>query len=285
MNIGVGVVTRNRPKHLKNLLYSLVQCKSDINELIVVNDGEQIDDLKHFNTSNLDITWVQNPKNIGVGKSKNKAMQHLLDKGCDYIFILEDDIEITNSDIFNNYIKASKITGIQHFNFGPGTPFNRTQNITRYDLHNRHLLSNISKPNPKITIQYSSDVSIDLYEHIAGVFSFFTREILLAVGLHDDIFFNAWEHVDHTYRIIKANGHPAFWWFADITDSSTMITIPSDAIDTSVTSKNTDEWYDTVNIGREAYRKKHGFYPNMCPLDTKQTIIQQLKEIKNKWKI
>lgn len=278
--VGVGIITCNRPDYLRNLLNTLVDCESSIDELVVINDGRPITDFDLFFG-----TWIDNEVNLGVGKSKNKAMQHLLDEGCDYIFIIEDDMIIKNKDIFNAYIKASDLTGIQHFNFGPGTPFNRTQSIVNYDLHNREFLDNNSKPNPKAIIEYTKDVQIDLYEHVAGVFSFFTKEILLTVGLHNESYKNAWEHVDHTFRIIKEKGHPPFWWFADIHNSVNYIEIPNEAIKDSSTSNNKEEWFKNINAGREIYKQQHGFYPNMCPHTSKDDVIKNLKDIKSKWTI
>ncbi|NBP04214.1 MAG: glycosyltransferase, partial [Proteobacteria bacterium] len=92
--IGVGIITCNRPDYLRNLLNSLVPCHDIINELVVVNDGTPVTD---FDLSK-DV-WIDNPQNLGVGKSKNKAMQHLLDKGCDYIFIIEDDMLILDPTV------------------------------------------------------------------------------------------------------------------------------------------------------------------------------------------
>jgi glycosyltransferase involved in cell wall biosynthesis len=276
--IGVGIITCNRPDYLQNLLETLVPCMDNIDNLVVINDGVAIDNIPIGVLLNNDV-------NIGVGKSKNKAMQHLLDEECEYIFIIEDDLLIKNPDVFNVYINASKETGIQHFNYGPGTPFNRKQDIVNYDLHNRHLLSTESKPNPKITIDYSNNVKIDLYEHIAGLFSFFTRKILEEVGLNDEKFYNAWEHVDHTHRIINHKGHPPFWWFADIHNSVDYLTIPTDSIDRSSTSNDKDKWFASIRAGRELYKIKHGAYPNMTPLLSKDSMIQSLKEIRAKWKI
>ena len=275
MKIGVGIITCNRQDYLTNLLTSILPCNY-INELIIINDGKHIDITNYIKP----YSYILNDTNLGIAKSKNKAMQHLLDTGCDYIFIIEDDTVIKNVDIFNAYITASKVTGVQHFNFGPGTPFNRKQKIVNFDLNNRHLLANNSTPNPKVTIDYSS-VKIDLYEHIAGVFSFFTKEILHTVGLHDERFYNAWEHVEHTYRIIKANGHPPFWWFADIHNSVDYLEIPQEAITNSATSNNKEEWYKNINIGRELYKEIHNFYPNMTPHTLKKDVLDNLKSIKN----
>jgi len=278
--VGVGIITCNRPEYLYNLLNS-IRPSCAVDELVIVNDGGNIPGPSLPSPC----TYLRNVTNLGVGKSKNRAIQHLLDEGCDYIFIIEDDTIIKDKNVFDRYINASRETGIQHFNFGPGTPFNRKQTIANYDLHNRHLLDNESKPNPKITIEYPNNVKIDLYEHVAGVFSFFTKEILQSVGLHDDRFHNAWEHVDHTFRIIKSNGHPPFWWFADIHDSVKYLSIPSDSIDRSTTSNNQEEWFKNINAGREVYHNIHGFYPNMCPHTSKEDAIKNLKNIKSKWTI
>ncbi len=278
--VGIGIVTCDRPDYLANLLSSLFKDKICFDSLVVVNDGKQISKLNLPSG-----VLINNDTNIGVGKSKNKAMQHLLDEGCDYIFIIEDDLLVKSVDVFDTYINASKETGIQHFNYGPGTPFNRKQDIINYDLHNRHLLNTESKPNPKITIDYGNNVKIDLYEHIAGLFSFFTRDILLKVGLNDEQFYNAWEHVDHTYRIINQQGHPPFWWFADIHNSVSFLSIPSDSIDRSSTAENKEKWFINIKEGREIYKKKHGTYPNMTPMAPKEEVLKNLKVIKSKWKI
>jgi len=274
--VGIGIVTYNRPDYLRALLDSIKGCNWA--ELVIINDGDPIE-CEGYNY------YIQhNETNLGVGKSKNKAMQCLLDKGCDYIFIIEDDVVILDDAVFDKYIQASKVSGIQHFNFGPGSPFNRKQLIQNFDLHNRDQLSNISTPAPKLTIDYDT-VVIDLYEHCAGLFSFFTKKILSTVGLNNEDFINAWEHVEHTYRIILEKGHPPFWWFADIANSVDYIHVQEDAIKNSSTSQNKQQWLANITTGRELYKNIHGVYPNMTPHTSKEDVITNLKHIKQKWKI
>jgi GT2 family glycosyltransferase len=270
--IGVGIITCDRPDYLTGLLDSLVHCKESINELVVVNDGQPIE------VSLFKGEYILNKTNLGVGKSKNKALKYLLDKNCDYIFLIEDDVIIFDSNVFQKYIEASKLSGIQHFNYGPGTPFNRRQS-THFDLHNRHQLNGDSDPNPRIVIDYGP-IKIALYTHIAGMFSFFTKKVLQEVGLIDEQFYNAWDHVDHTYRIIKAGYHPEFWWFADLENSHKLLGEAKNAITKSAIAKETQEWFDTVHKGREIYLQKHGHYPNQPPLVTKEQVIQTLKKLK-----
>jgi hypothetical protein len=207
-------------------------------------------------------------------------MKYLYDEGCDYIFIIEDDMLVKDENVFDKYIETYKKSGIHHFNYGPGSPFNRKQNIA-FDLHNRHLLDQHSEPNPRLIIDYGNDTKVALYEHTVAMFSFFTREVLEKVGYLDEEFYNAWEHVDHTYRIIKAGYHPPFWYFADIADSDKLLTEAPGAIDNSSIANKSEQWQKNVYGGREIYKKKHGHYPNMPPPVTKDEVLVIIKKLKN----
>jgi GT2 family glycosyltransferase len=273
--IGIGISTCNRLDFLQNLVDSLKQCKSNIHSLVVVNDGGLLPSWKlPFGK------WINNEKNLGVAKTKNKAFKYLLDQKCDYIFLIEDDVLIKDLNVFDQYIKTSKKTNIQHFNYGPGTPFNRKQNV-QFDLHNRSELDQESEPTPNLVVEYGDGISVDLYMHVAGMFSFFTSKALKKVGLFDEQFYNAWEHVDHTYRIIKEGMHPPFWWFADIHNSHLFLGEQKDAIQKSTISKNSEQWILNVNNGREIYLKKHGHYPNQPPVHSREETLKILKQIKN----
>jgi GT2 family glycosyltransferase len=275
--IGVGIITCNRPEYLRNLLNTLPYDRIDT--LVIVNDGKPIDTFDLHKGVMLD-----NPINLGVGKSKNKAMKHLYDAECDYIFIIEDDMLIKDATVFDKYIEAYKASGIHHFNYGPGSPFNRKQTIQNFDLHNRHLLDQHSEPNPKLIIEYNKGVKVALYEHTVAMLSFFTREVLEKVGYIDEDFYNAWEHVDHTYRIIKAGYHPPFWWFADIANSADYLTEAPGAIDNSSIANKTEQWEKNVYGGREIYLKKHGHYPNQPPFVSRADVILTITKLKSNGK-
>jgi GT2 family glycosyltransferase len=270
--IGIGIITCNRVDYLKQLLDSISGCS--FNDLVIINDGDPV------RIDGWDNHIQTNEKNLGVGKSKNKAIQYLLNKQCDYIFIIEDDMIVTDTSVFDKYIQAHKASGIHHFNYGPGSPFNRKQTISNFDLHNRHLLDQHSEPNPKMVVDYGV-CKVSLFEHTVAMLSFYTREVLEKVGLIDEEFYNAWEHVDHTYRIIKAGYHPPFWWFADIHDSHKYLTEAPGAIDNSSIANKTEQWEKNVYGGREIYKRKHGHYPNMPPYNSKEDVVQTLKKLKS----
>jgi len=112
------------------------------------------------------------------------------------------------------------------------------------------------------------------------MFSFYTREILDNVGYIDEEYYNAWEHVDHTYNIIKAGYHPPFWHFADIFDSHKYMTEAPQAIDKSSIAEDTEQWKKNVYGGREIYLRKHGHYPNQPPHVSKEETLNIIKQIK-----
>ena len=71
--IGIGIITCNRNNFLKKCISSIK--KEWYDELIVINDGDL-----PLKDSNLNI--INNPKNLGVGKTKNIALKKLIDSGC-----------------------------------------------------------------------------------------------------------------------------------------------------------------------------------------------------------
>lgn len=277
--IGVGIITCNRPDYLLNLIKSINLDVAGIDTLLIINDG---DTLKDFALPD-NTTLIKNEKNLGVAKSKNKALRWLLANECDYFFLIEDDMLILDQTIFKQYINACKLSGIQHFNYGPGSPFNRKQVIQNFDLHNRHLLDQNTEPNPKLILDYK-DCKIALYEHTVAMFSFFTKRLLTQnLGFMNEEYDQCWEHVCSTYDIIKAGFHPPFWWFADLANSHELLTEAPGAIENSVIANDKSEWMKKVMAGREIYKRKHGHYPNHAPQVSKEEVIQIVKNIKKKY--
>lgn len=283
--IGVGIVTCTRKDMFEKLVASLKPCDGIIDRVVVFEDTikdkayeNEFYSSKAFEGWNCSHYEMGAYSNVGVGKAKNYCLEDLLREGCDHIFLIEDDMLIKDPKVFEKYIEASKVSGIQHFNYGPGSPFNRKQDI-KFDLHNRHLLNQKSDPNPRLIIDYNG-VKVDLFEHTVAMFSYYSKLALEAVGLIDTNYHNAWEHVDHTYQIIKANLHPPFWYFADIHDSLSYIEEQENAITQSSIANNNEQWTKDVMEGREIYKNKHGHYPNQPPFASEDEVLKLLKKLK-----
>ena len=253
--IGLGVVTYNRPEYFKKIFASIPLYAVD--EIVIVNDGTPYGEENY-------VHCIQHETNMGVGISKNDAIKHLLSKGCDYIFLMEDDIIIKDPIVFQKYIQASKQSGIQHFNY------------SQHGLMNK--FPNTETPSPKTIIQYSSDVSVALYPHCVGAFSFYTKKCLDKVGLLDEKFYNATEHLEHTYNIIKNGMHPPFWWFADLPDANKYLADIPWSVQGSTISSN-PKHRDTVLESHRYFHQKHKIQLLQIPMESLDNVKQNLKSI------
>lgn len=197
--IGLALITCDRLNFFNKSSVSAIEAITSIEnaEFVIVDDGEQ----------KVSTNWknvIHTKGREGVGKSKNLGLQFLIEKECEHIFLMEDDIEIVNKEVFDLYVKTSKNTGIKHLNFG---------------LHGNHNLDYNRIPLIRKTINYTDGTKVDLFPNVLGAFSYYHIDTLKECGLMDEKFYNALEHVDHTYHIIKKGYHPPFRWFADAHNS------------------------------------------------------------------
>lgn len=255
--VGIGIITCNREDFFKKCLESVLKYSNGAT-IVVVNDGKPLS----FKEENVD--YIENNTSKQVGECKNIAMKHLLDKGCNYIFTLEDDVFIKDPETFLNYINASKKTGIQHFNFG----FSQKENLD----------SNL-KPLYKKVVDYK-DIKVILTPNVLGAFTFYTRECLQTIGLHHKDFNKG--HGDHpelTYRAYKHGFTTPFWWFADIYGSWDMIGNLSNMGSDSLV-RNQQEFWNNFNAACEKFRDLHGYRMLDVPMKTEAEVIDVLKKLK-----
>jgi GT2 family glycosyltransferase len=265
--IGVGIITCDRPDFFLKCFKSI---PSYIDHLVVINDGYKFEDWKKL-LKIKNFHYEHNRQNIGVGKSKNKALKYLLHLNCEHIFIIEDDIIIKDPDVFKKYIEARNITGIQHFNFGYHGPANR---------------GNVSggTPSPRFVVDYGK-VQIAINMHSVGAFNYYTREVLEKVGLIDEEYTNAFEHVDHDYRIANAGYCTPYWNWPDLANSFDLLNEIECSEKSSVIRPRKD-WQENIQKGFQIFQKKHTFSPawqNSVPDSTPVIVKRIMQQIYKKY--
>jgi len=257
--IGVGIITCDRPDMYDICIESID--KNWYDELVVVDDGK-----KDHPIRNRDCIYIQTTGGEGVGKAKNAALRHLMDKECDYIILVEDDMKFKNN-LFAEYIKAYKETGIHHFMFGYHGPANK---------------AGISggKPVPRKIINYK-DINIALNTDCVGAVTFFTRESLDKVGLYDEDYTNAFEHVDHSFMLAKQGFSTPYWWWSDIANSLDFVE-EQKCSEESSTIRPRSDWQLNIQKASQHFIKKHGISPVLVPDTNIQNVISILKNFVNK---
>jgi glycosyltransferase involved in cell wall biosynthesis len=252
--IGVGIVTYNSEDYFKALYESLPLAK--INELVVVNGGNRY-------RENYACHWIQHNTNCYPSVCRNDAVNFLMNRRCEHIFLIEDDMIIKDPSIFEKYIKASEASGLKYFSYvstswESGTPGNRT---------------------PRLTVEYNKDVSVSFYKNMCNEFTYHHRAAFEHTGLYDTQFRDPFD-IDLAYRESQTNYAAPFWWFADITGSDALIEnnpvavsrLQSERPDGSREQRIQEQWKLFIN--------KHGIMVNEITDTSKETVIDKLTMIK-----
>lgn len=202
--IGIGIITCNRKDQYNNLL-DQIKTTQIVDHIITVKnrdfDYDQYDPSIICNSNNCQFKLIS--KDIGVGFCKNECLKTLVDLKCDHIFLIEDDINIKNNEVFKKYIDTAKSYNLQHLNFCMAW-----DSITK-----KYLL-------PAYSINNKDNIKLSVFSRLCGDFEYFTREVIQQVGLFDaKNYINALEHAEHTYRIAVRGYTLPFQSYADIYNS------------------------------------------------------------------
>ena len=257
MSCGVAITTYNSEDYFSALFESLPDLNYD---LVIVNGGEPYK--KEYTKKNVRIHWIQHTENLGPARSRNDGLKKLYDLGCEYFFIIEDDMIIKSPDVFGQYIKASRRTGLQYFCFvsypwGAGPIGNRT---------------------PSIQIRYAPDLIINFYTNSCNEFTFRTRQMLEKTGYYDEKFKYCFD-VDNYYKITKQDDGHCFWYSCDLSNSDDLVMNNPDAISRL---DNDGKRVDRLTPDYQYFKNKHGHLINETPLVTQQQLISKLQYIYNK---
>jgi GT2 family glycosyltransferase len=160
VKVGIGHLTCNRPEYFEKSRSAL-----------------------HEHLGHHRIFTFEDTHREGIAKGKNALFRAMLEAGCDWLFICEDDCLVLSPMAVDGYIEACTRSGYQHLGFGQ---------------------------HPRLN-QYPTEVGMVLtfWENFVAPWSIYSRECLEAVGLMDEGFYNHLEHVEHTVRLAKA-GYA--WW-------------------------------------------------------------------------
>jgi GT2 family glycosyltransferase len=181
--IGLTIVTYNRPEFCEKAIKSVVRNLGGALDLVVVvNDAS---DPKHNGAysrayrplANLANTQViVREENGGVAKAKNDGLRAMLDAGCDWLFVMEDDLRVTEPAAIQGYIDACEASGLHHLMFAHHGPAAEG-------------------------VEPERDGPVAYFPHAVGAWCVYSRTCLEQSGLFDEHFTNAWEHVEHSTRL------------------------------------------------------------------------------------
>lgn len=251
--IGVGITTYNRPKYLQKTIEAVGQnVLPFVQRVVIYNDGSTASYEKTYKWIKREMPQVEiihNDENHGVAYAKNRLLENLMED-CDLIFLLEDDVMPIHRMALVGYLAAAKMTGLDHLLFAHHGPANQTA---------------VDVKGP-----------IAYWPNCVGAWNFYTRDILDTVGLMDENFKNAWEHVEHTWRIFKHHNMP-FGYYPDVAGSHEWLKeIPGSIDNSAIGAQDNPERIKTIIEGLEYWKGKDDQFPAQHTLEYYKGVLNDL---------
>jgi len=105
--VGIVILNWNRPAHTMACLRSLEQLAYPSCEVVVVDNGSAGDSVAAIRRGFPAVDVIENGHNLGFAGGNNVGIAHLLRRGADYVFLLNDDTEVA-SDLLETLIEVSE---------------------------------------------------------------------------------------------------------------------------------------------------------------------------------
>lgn len=183
-----------------------------LDECVIVNGGASyVGDYDRYTA------WIQHDDNHGPCQARIDGIKHLLARGVEHIFVIEDDMLILDATIFTRYIDAAARSGLKYLSYcglsrGSGAPGART---------------------PRLVADYGG-TRIAFYQNMHNEFAYHHRSVFEQAGFYDSDFEHLWD-VEFVYRVMRHQPwlSAAFWWFPDIVEADRLIKSHPASIDNS----------------------------------------------------
>ena len=176
----VAIITCNREAFFNELVKSID--RDAVDKIFVVCAG---DNYKGGFPDDVEVLRPQrNPCVVGI--AKNIALRKMREAGYTYLFVIEDDVKITDNKVFEKYIETAADSGLWYFQLS-------------YGLHGGIAGGNVNDdgtPRKLQSVQYTKN-KVDVYQFSFAAFSFTHRDIF---GINEE-YSNACEHLD-THMIL-----------------------------------------------------------------------------------
>lgn len=251
----VTVITCNREDFLIKTLDSID--KNAVDKIFVVNAGAP---LKSFIDSEIKVIQCnRNPTVVGI--AKNIALREMKNAGYEFLFLMEDDVVIKNSLVFQQYIHTAMDSGLWAGQLSYGTHGGKKGGNVGED----------GNPAPRLTVQYTHHC-VDLYRHSLQAFVLYHANTLNHIGYMNESYINAAEHLDHYFHTYHKKLGCNFWYFPDIKDSSEYL----EDLDTdhgSSVIRSSPDFNKNFSTSWGIFKEKYQVFPHEVP-DSKVKDVQ-----------
>src|SRR5450830_241418 len=215
MSIKLGLVTVlfNSAPVLPGFFESLV--KQDMEDYCLFIIDNSLDDFSYIAAQELiskynlkNITLIKNSENLGVAAANNQGIKLSLDLGCEYVVLLNNDIEFKNASLLSNMLYLAEerqekmlVPKIYFFDSGKiwcaGGSFNHWTGTTSHCGEGDHDNGQFDKGSHT--------------EYSPTCFMLIHRSVFETAGMMDEKYFVYYDDTDFVWRTNLA-GYKIYYW-------------------------------------------------------------------------
>ena len=208
--VAIILVVTNEKQKIEKLYYSLLkQTYKNIRIYFVDNnskDGSQGYSKEINNKLQLDIKYISLKENSGFAKGNNIGAERAIQDGCNYVFILNPDMELNKICIEELLKLINKENNIGVV--GPLLLFgNEEKNENKIQLFGSTTDFKSQKKHSLFANEKLSDVNLPDYllvDFVNGGSTFVKKEVIEKIGLFEEKYFIYNDEIDFAYRVKKS---------------------------------------------------------------------------------
>jgi len=198
-NIFVIIVTYNGKQWYDRCFSSLRASEFPI-RTIVIDNASSDDTVSYIRQNYPEIILIESDRNLGFGQANNLGMNYALNHEADYVFLLNQDAWIVESDIFVKLIEGARnepkyaiISPVQLYGSG----------LRLTDGIEQHFVDGQTEVSDFISDLYFNRKLKEIYDvpYVCAASWFIPRKILIEIGGFDPIFFHYGEDDNYLQRI------------------------------------------------------------------------------------
>lgn len=161
-------------------------------EIVVLDNSSTDDSVARIREAHPDVTLIETGANLGFAGGNNVGIRYALDRGADYIWLLNNDTKV-----FANTLEALVTVAEDDHTIGIlGSPI--------YEMDEPEILQTWGGGHINMVLGRATRCKKgDIPDYVTGASMFVRGKVFDTVGLLDDKFFMYWEDADFSLRATK----------------------------------------------------------------------------------
>lgn len=202
-SVYVVVLNWNQKDLTDECLASLAKATYPAFRIVVVDNGSEDGSVEYLRQRHPGVTYIANRENLGFSGGNNVGIEHAMAEGCDYVYLLNNDTEVSPDFL---YPVVSTMESDPKIGIAGSTVFyfNPPDIIWFTGAHANWLRGDMVDPRVGKRLDKES-ARLEDVDEVAGAGMMVRRKVIEHVGMLDSTFFIYFEETDWCQRAKKGD--------------------------------------------------------------------------------